>query len=716
MQGVPRGDPPNYMDIERSEDVSGAAGHDLRGYRYRDGVKGVNLEAGQDNRPFDDKNFSTHFPAPSLRAASWELDLEWRVGLAIGDEVAASKNNVLVAPCLDTVRHPYWGRTQEAYGEDSYHIGRMGSAFTAGLQQVVLGCATHFAAYNVERGRANQDAIVDEQTLREIYGRPFEMAIRDGGVGCVLAAYNRVNGVKATQNHHLLTTILRDPYEQGGMGFRGLVISDWWGMPGDQGPIDVSTAVAQATEAVRAGLDVELPWTLNYGLLPEAVAADPSLAPFVDASARRVLEQKFRFQTALMTDDWGKVSPTTSLEGGSIGGNQAHLALTEEVATQSAVLLRNGAEGAPVLPLGSPDSVAVIGAELPFTIVATLPPTSPDGVLRLATDVSLGDRGSSRVNADPAESVGPFAGIEAVAANHRVGAVTTGTTAADAADAEVVVVIVGLSPADEGEEYAIPEGGDRTTLELPNDQNALVNDVLDLNKPTVIVVESGSIVNLPWLSHPNQSQATVWLGYAGQRAGAALARLLFGEANFSGKMPVTWPTEAELPPFKTTETETDMGYFFGYREYDRREAAGDAADLVFPFGWGLSYSAFEYDNLQLPCVTASANGVIPVTVDITNTSSVDGEEVAMLFVAGPPVAADVTGDRAVKELKSFTKVAVPAGSTVTASLQLRVQDLRHWEGGPDGSWVIDPGEYTVLVGPNAAPESLTLRGVIDIEP
>lgn len=716
MQGVPKTDPPMYTDIERSPDAMGVAGYDLRGYRYRDAGRGVNLDAGQDNRPHDDKNYATAFPAPSLRAASWDLDLEWRVGFAMGDETAASKNNMLLAPCMNIIRHPFWGRTQETYGEDSFHIGRMASAFTAGLQQVVVGCAKHFAANNVEENRMNQDAVMSEQTLREIYGRHFEMVIRDGGVGCIMASYNKINQVKSTQNPHLLTTILRDPYESGGMGYRGLVISDWWAMPGNQGPIEPATALAQAAVAAAAGLDIEVPWTLNYGQLSAAVAAGELDQRYIDASARRILEQKFRFKTAFMTDDWGLVPSTTRLEGSSIVGNEPHLDLAEEAVIKSAVLLHNGASGAPVLPLAAPASIAVIGAELAFSLEESLPPTSSDGVMRFATAVALGDRGSSRVNADPAKSVGPFDGIQGLASGRGVGMVTTGTTAAAAEGAEVVVVVVGLTPADEGEEYAITNIADRQTLDLPAGQNQLVADVLALNKPTIVVVESGSIVNVPWLSHANQNQATIWLGYPGQRAGLALAKLLFGEANFSGKMPMAWPAEADLPPFQTEENKTDMGYFFGYREYDRRAAAGTPANLVFPFGHGLSYTSYSYAALEVPCTDISEKGVFDVTVEITNSGAVDGEEVALLFISGPPKPEGTMGERNVKELKSFAKVAVAAGSTVTATLPVRVQDLRHWEGDETGHWVIDPGEYTIMVGPNASDAALALRETITIHP
>lgn len=708
MQGIPVGNK-DFNDIERSPDVM-VGGVTVRGYRYRDAGHGVNLDAGQDNRDDDGNNFSTAFPQQSTRGASWDLDLEWRIGLAIGDETVASRNNMLLAPCMNIIRHPYWGRTQETYGEDVYHMGRFASAFTAGLQQFVVGCAKHYAANNVELNRANQDALMDEQTLREIYGRHFEMVVRDGGIGCVMAAYNKINGVKSTQNAHLLTTILRDDF-----GFRGLVISDWWAMPGDQGPIESATAVAQAAEAALAGLDIEVPWTLNYGSLSAAIAQDPSgkVAEAVDKAAKRILEQKFRFKTALSTDPWGPKEPTSTLNGGSIATNQAHLDLAEEAAVKSAVLLKNGAEGAPVLPLAGNQSIAVVGADVMFRIKDTTPPKSGT-TFRFATDVPVGDRGSSRVNADPAHSVGPAAGIQQIGMMHGA-TVTSGNSAAAAASADVAVVVVGLTPGDEGEEYAIEAGGDRSSLDLPHGQNDLVNAVLDLMKPTIIIIEAGSIVNLPWLNHANQNQATIWAGYAGMRAGLAYGKLLFGEANFSGKMPLAWPKEEDLNrliPFKDQPNSTTMGYFFGYREYDRVAAAGMPVELVFPFGHGLSYSTFSYSNLSVPCGEVTKNAIVDVTVDITNDSDVDGEEIAMLFVQGPPPAEGVTGKRPVKELKSFAKVRVPAKQTVTAHLPVRVQDLKHWEGDANGKWIIDNGTYTVLVGGNAA--SLTQMGTFTV--
>ncbi|MET0792302.1 MAG: glycoside hydrolase family 3 C-terminal domain-containing protein, partial [Polyangiaceae bacterium] len=244
-------------------------------------------------------------------------------------------------------------------------------------------------------------------------------------------------------------------------------------------------------------------------------------------------------------------------------------------------------------------------------------------------------------------------------------------------------------------------------LNLPNGQNEFVDSVLTLMKPTVIIIESGSIVNLPWLKHANQNQATIWAGYGGMRGGAALGKLIFGigGANFAGKMPLAWPTQAELDLQKFKDSAgvavQQMDYFFGYRLYDNKKAQGQSVDLVFPYGYGLSYSTFEYSNLVVPCTTAAKNGIVNISVDIKNTSTVDGDEVAMLFVKPPPKPAGITGQRPVKELKSFARVSVPAGQTVKAQLPVRIRDLRRWEGDAKGHWIIDSGAYTILVGKNA---------------
>jgi len=725
MIGVDVGASPDYFDIERSPDVvAPGLGTTIRGYNYRDAGRGVNLDAGQKNRPSDGKDYATVFPAASIRAASWDMDLEKRVGEASGDETAGSLNNMLLAPCMNIIRHPYWGRTQETYGEDSYHIGRMATAYTVGLQEYVTGCAKHFAANNVEKGRSSQNAIMNEQTLREIYARHFEMVVQDGGVGCIMASYNKINNVKSTQNKHLLRDVLKAPVEQGGMGYQGLVLSDWWAMPGDQDGESGPNALGHAQEAVLAGLDIEVPWTLHYSIGNLAQSDQPS----VREAAGRVLRQKFRFKTARDIDGWSIKPPTSTLtepgKGSIKNADSSHENLAEEAEVKSAVLLKNGPAGAPVLPLkDTVTKIAVVGPDQVFSLISSsVPKSCTDGGQRgpctfhFATDPPLADRGSARVNGDPLRAVGPFAGIQTEAGSSRM--VTSGNSAEAAAGADAIVVVVGYTPGDEGEEYAIGTGGDRKSLDLPKpddtdanriDQNAFVSKVLDLNKPTIILIESGSIVNLPWLTHSNDKQATVWAGYGGLRAGLALGKLIFGKANFSGKVPLAWPTQAELDKaaFKDNDPNgmgTIMGYFFGYREYDRRKAAGDTVNLLFPFGHGLSYSTFKYSNLVVPCQAegkATSDAVVKFTVDIENTAGPDGDEVAMLFVKPPAKPSGITGDRPIKELKSFARVSVPAGMHKIAELPLRIKDLRRWEGNESGHWTIDSGDYTILVGKNA---------------
>lgn len=707
----------NYGDIQRSMDVDVPGIGTIRGYYYRDAGRGVNLDQPQEGRPRDNKNFSTAFPAPSLRAASWDLEMERAVGAAIGDETVASRNSMLLAPCMNIIRHPYWGRTQETYGEDMYAIGRMATAFTVGIQETVAACAKHFAANNVEAFRSRQDAVMTEQTLREIYGRHFEMVVQDGGVACIMNSYNKVNGVKATQNPHLLRNVLKGPVESGGMGFEGLVLTDWWAMPGDQAALDGATAAAMAKEALAAGTDVEVPWTLHYS---EATLAgeDPAL---VEEAARRVLTQKYRFGAAGSNDPWGLKMSSSKLVESSVVSDE-HELLSEESAARSIVLLNNGLGEAPVLPLTDATNVAVVGLAQHFLQISSSVPKScglddsgttqgqvaqRECTFNHATDPSLGDRGSSRVNADPERSYGPFKGIQE-AAGSGVN-VTVGKSAAEAGDADTVVVVVGYTPGDEGEEYYIAEKGDRKSLNLPPGQNDLVNSVLDLGKRTIVVIQSGYFVNQPWLSHENKNQATLWAGYPGMRGGLAIGKLIFGQRNFAGKLPMAWATEEMLQPFWAVSDNPDsippttMGYFFGYRDYDKRRFVdNEEIQPVYPFGHGLSYSTFEYANVVAPCTAAvSKEAIFEVSVDVTNTSEVDGDEVVFLFIKPPPKPADVTGERPWKELKSFARVSVPAGQTVTAKLPVRVQDLRRWEGGANGKWIIDNGDYTMLIGKNA---------------
>jgi len=689
MQGVPLANGKSqYDDIQRSLDVELDASTTIRGYMYRDGPHGVNLDAKQIDRS-SPTSYSTVFPVTVVRSASFDPELEYRVGAAMGDETAASRNTMLLVPCMNILRNPLWGRAQETYGEDTFHTGRMASAMTLGVQQYVAGCAKHFAANNIENGRMSQIAEMDEQTLRETYGRHFRMVVQDGGVACVMASYNQINGQKSTQNKHLLTDILRTDF-----GFRGLVISDWWAMPPVEQAIasDAAEAQANSATAVDAGLDIEVPWINNFAQLPGRVPEAQ-----ITAAAGRILEQKFRFKSALgKLGDSVQLSltaPTTRLENGQITGNDAHLELARQAALEGMVLLKNDNATLPIKSDGSIAKVAVVGLKIPYTLRSTNP---TNGVVDFARDIGLGDRGSSRVNADPTKTVGAFAGIQAAAAKRNV-TVTASNSVDDAVrGADFVVVMVGNTPAVEGEEYSIPEGGDRKDLELPAGSDELVSQVAALGKLMAVVIQAGSVVDMPWLA---AVPSVVMAWYPGQAGGTALGQLLFGDANFGGRLPVTWLNSLqELPIFHEPSNQTKMDYFLGYRYFDQHQLTP-----LRPFGFGLSYTTFEYSNLQVPCTTVSKQGVINVQVDIKNTGAVKGDEVAMLFVSFPETKA---ARRSVKELKGFYRVSLDAGQAKRVTIPVRVKDLDYFDMTAN-RWIIESGTVKIMVGPNAATLPLT---------
>jgi beta-glucosidase len=671
-----------YEDIQRSRDDPAL---NLRGYQWRDGPHGLNLEAGKDRDQYmPNGNFSTSFPTSVCQGASFDVELATRVGRAMGDETVAAGMNVLLAPCMNILRHPYWGRAQETFGEDAFHLGRIATGITVGLQEQVTGCAKHWLANNIENDRFYLNADMDEQTLRETYGRHFEMVVRDGGIGCVMASYNSVNGVKATQSKHVLTTVLRNDF-----GFRGFILTDWWAMPSDsrgQGPTNAPQDEIYAAEALAAGLDVEVPWTLNYDSIPRLLSANRINVSLVDDAVARVLEQKLRFNTAYMNGPLSPKAPVSTYDAatGSVVPPPDHLEIAREAAEKGVVLLKNDNKTLPIPATAK--KVAVIGAIVDYRVKTDNP---KDKKFNFALDAALGDRGSSRVHANPATSVGPFAGLEL----HKPADVTVvnGSTADAAADADFVVVVVGYTAADEGEEYT--GASDRDSLALPEVHNTLVSQVAALGKPMVVIVEAGGVVDMPWLS---SVPAVVMAWYPGQRGGDALGRLLFNKANFSGRLPVTWPRAvSDFPPFVDGEVNTTMDYYVGYKRFDKLNI-----QPLYAFGHGLSYSTFKYERLSIPCGTVTPQGIINVEVDVRNVEGPAGEEVVMVFASYP----NSTARRPVKELKGFGRVYLEPGQAKRITIPIRVQDLNYWDStkpaGTDG-WTVEAGDVLFQVGPSS---------------
>ena len=692
----------NFTDIQRSVDTK-----TIRGFRYRDASRGMNLgedmegtlpNAGTVNGR--QVGFSTAFPVSMARGAAFDLDLEYAIGEAIGDEMMAAEQTILLAPSMNLLRHPLWGRAQESYGEDPFQIGRLASAMTAGVQQHIPATAKDFIAYDIENGRDFNNSVLDDQTLREVYGRHFRMVVQDGGVAAVEASYNLVNGTKSTMNQPTLTDVLRTDF-----GFKGFVLSQWWGMmPEANVDVDTGQLSAYAVEGVMAGLDVEMPWALDYGQLENIVNGKGGLTQAnLNTSVSRILEQKVRFNVHDLTkSSWGLGSAKTTYQKSKIGNDGDHIALAQKAALESMVLLKNDNHTLPIK--SSVTKVAVLGATIPYQTRASGQPIASS--INFATDVTTGDLGTSAVFHDPAKGIGPLAGIKLAAPSGVT--VVSGASAADAADADFVVVVAGLTAQDEGEEYTA--GGDRVSLGLDakqndlqyqNIQNNLIATVVALGKPMVVVLEGGSVIDLPWL---DQVPAVVMAWYPGMVGGAAMGQLLWGQANFSGKLPFTWGKQlTDYPVFKSDNGPTTFDYYVGYRYFDHANIAP-----LFPFGYGMSYTTLEYRKLELPCTVVTAGSAFPVTVTVANPGTMDADEIVMVFVAFPNTKAR----RPAKELKGFARVALKAGEEKPVTILIRTTDLDYWDA-LSSKWVIESDTVRIMAGPNAA--ALPLSGSITVQ-
>jgi beta-glucosidase len=724
MSGLPQS-PPGNFNVFRQEDN---ASRGIKAFFFRDGPRGVNLHANFDGK----HDYSTSFPVAMARGAAFDDDLEFHIGQAIGDETLASGNTMMLAPTINILRHPAWGRAQETYGEDPFLLGRLGSAFVTGLQKYIAACPKHYAANNIENGRSGANAMMDEQTLREIYARHFEMVVEEGGAAAIMAAYNLVNGVKSTQNQHLLTDLLRNDF-----GFQGFVLSDWWAMPNGANLSTMSSVLqATAVEAVHAGLDMELPWRYNYSTLTSAIADHAITSADLTTSTARILEQKMRFHLDSTSGTLGCRMPFSIYDPNTaeIANNNkdddpdpaigmSHVALAELAARESMVLIKNENNTLPI-NTATVKKVAVIGANITFSIQSSQDQNgcSSNCPLDFTTNVRTGDLGSSRVFHDPDKAVSPFAGITDAAGSSIT--VTRGNTAADVGDADFVVVVAGLTAEDEGEEYT--GAGDRTTrqpgapvatVNLGLDpkrntgvQDGLISAVAALRKPMVVVLEGGSVIKMPWLA---SVPAVVMAWYPGQQGGRALGKLLFGKENNWGKLPLSWPaSEASLPEFASFTGTTVMDYALGYRWYDqdasRQLLRATSNGRPMSFGYGLSYSTFQYSNLQVPCSDVSPNGVVNVTVDVTNTSERAGDEIVFLFVS---YGHTTSPRRPFKELKAYKRVSLkgrnPAdpdaadGHAKRITLPLRVKDLKYWDMTLN-KWVVEAGDVRVIVAPSGA--------------
>jgi beta-glucosidase len=598
---------------------------------------------------------STCFPTPMARAASWDRALEARVADAAAQEVRGHGANLWLAPCLNVLRHPRWGRAQESYGEDPYLVGEMGAALVDGAQRHnVMACAKHYALNSIEETRMRVDVRVDERTLREVYLPQFARVVQ-AGVASVMSAYNRVDGDYCAENRRLLREILKDEW-----GFRGFVMSDFF------------TGVHDGVKAVNAGLDLEMPttWVLG-GKLRAAVEAGRVPEPAVDQAVVRLLRRRIDYATR----------PERMGYGPAVVRAPAHVALAREAAEKSLVLLQN--DGLLPLDRGRIGTLAVVGA--------------------LADAENIGDHGSSRVR--PPHVVTILEGLRAALGPrarvvHEPGADLARARAA-ARGADAVVVVAGFTYADEGEYIPLSVkarsewGGDRQSLALRPADQVLIRAVAVENPRTVVVLVGGAAITVEeW---KDRVGAILMAFYPGEEGGHAVARILMGDVNPSGKLPFTVPKDAsQLPAFDNRSLTVEYGYYHGYTLADRKGFVP-----AFPFGHGLSYTTFRYANLAVEETEIGDDGEIRASVDVTNTGPRAGEEAAQLYVgfAGSKV------DRPVKLLRGFEKVALAPGETKRVGFVVKAKDLAYYD--PEARrWVVEKTDYQVLVGPSSRANDL----------
>ena len=610
-----------------------------------DGPHGLRKQIGGGDNGVSKSEPATAFPTAACVASSWNPENAEQIGRAIGEECRYYGVHMLLGPGVNIKRNPLCGRNFEYYSEDPLLAGTFGAAFVRGVQSMgVSACLKHFALNNQENFRFVGNSVVDERAIREIYLKPFETAVKEGKPGAVMSSYNRINGTFASENKWLLTDVLRTEW-----GFDGIVMSDWGG-------------THDRAAGIRAGEDLEMPGDTAVSLKKVYDAlSDGSLSDDeANACVTRILAATEKFATASKTESFDR---------------DRHAELAAEVAADSAVLMKNDG----TLPLDSTKPLCVIGElfEKMRYQGSGSSMISPTKVVthKDAFDVRGIKYGYARgysAGVDPAEG-DPIAEAVALAEKY-----------------DTVLLYLGLT------DLAESEGGDRAHMRLPDDQLELVNALIKTGKKIDVVLSGGSPVELPFADGVN---AILNLYLPGQCGGEAGARLLFGEANPSGKLAETWyRSYADVPYGEEYSKKANEFYkesvFVGYR-YAKTAKVNPA----FPFGFGLSYTDFEYKNLAV----TSENGGVTATLTVRNTGNRDGAEVVQLYVKNNEDSAVFKPE---SELRAFRKVYLKAGEETVVTLSVALSELSFWNI-KTNSWTLENGEYTIEVGASSEDIRLT---------
>lgn len=602
------------------------------------GLRKQDMEA--DHLGVNDSIKAVCFPAGCGAATSFNRDLIYEMGRILGSECVSEGVGVLLGPAVNIKRSPLCGRNFEYYSEDPYLASEIASSHISGVQSRGVGTSIkHFAANSQETRRMSVDEEIDERALHEIYLRVFEGAVRKSKPWTVMSSYNKVNGKYVGENYELMTEELRDKW-----GFDGFVMSDWG-------------AVGDRIEGLKAGLDLEMPAShgVRDKLIAEAVQNGDLDEAVLDKACERILDIVFRSQDT---------------DGKKIDFLEDH-EKAAWIAEETVVLLKNDEN---ILPLKKDAKIAFIGkyAEEPrfqgggSSHINCIKVTSAlDALENMGISV-----GYARGFEDSEDIIDEKLEREAIEA---------------AVKADVAVIFAGLPDAFES------EGFDRSHMRMPDCQNHLIKEIVKNQPNTVVVLHNGSPVEMPWADDV-KGILEAYLG--GEAIGKAVCRILFGEVNPSAKLAETFPYRLEdNPSFLTGFGSGDHvrfaeGIFVGYRYYDKKKM-----NVRFPFGYGLSYTTFEYSDLRVSSEKINENDTLTVTVDVTNTGKTAGKEIVQLYVSDP----DSTEIRPVKELKGFEKLYLEPGETKTAEFILDRHAFAYYEPRIK-DWYVESGEFEILIG------------------
>ncbi len=595
------------------------------------------------------------FPAGCGTAASFNRELLTQMGEALGNECQAEGISVILGPAVNIKRSPLCGRNFEYYSEDPFVATEIAGALIKGIQSKNVGtCIKHFLANNQETRRFSSDSRIDERTLHEIYLAAFEGAVKKQKPWTVMCSYNRINGKYAAQNHEYLTKTLRDKW-----GFDGYVMSDWG-------------AVNDRVEDLKAGLDLEMPTSLgaNDKLIVEAVQNGTLDEKIVDTAVERILNIVFRYEE--------------NKDKNAIWDKDKDHEMARKVAQETIVLLKNE----DVLPLDEKAEIAFIG--------------------KYAKEPRYQGGGSSHINSFKITSaldiVSEMPNITYAQGFQDKEDKTDEKLLAEAVEAakkaKAAVIFAGLPDAFES------EGFDRKHMSMPDCQNELIEKVAEVQPNTIVVLHNGSPVEMPWV---NKVKGIVEAYLSGQAVGGVVCDILFGKVNPSAKLPETFPLKLEdNPSYLSYFGEGDMveyreGIFVGYRYYDKKKM-----DVLFPFGHGLSYTTFEYSNLNVDKESIKDTDTMTVTVDVTNTGKMAGKEVVQLYVADKKSKVI----RPVKELRDFAKVELAPGETKTVSFILDKRAFAYYNV-EIHDWYVETGEFDILIGKSS--RDIVLSKTVTVE-